>query len=138
MRAAASSITDAGVDAWASERLGAARAERLRAPAADPHLPAFFGPVDTATPRDGAQTFRLGRRQGRDDAGNAVVIDWRAPLSGAFYQASAADPRGLVRRRRFGFAGGELTSYEDELLTAGGPVVSGAGALLGAGMGRAR
>ena len=35
-------------------------------------------------------------------------------MSRAFYQASAADPQGLVRRRRFGFAGGELTGYEDE------------------------
>src|SRR3954447_11018401 len=119
MRAAASAITDAGVDAWASERLGAARAERLRALAADPHVPAFFGRVDTDTPLDGAETFHIGRRHVRDAAGDAVVIDWRAPLSGAFYQASAADPRRLVRRRRFGFAGGELTSYEDELLGSG-------------------
>jgi DNA helicase IV len=118
MRVAASAITDAGVDAWASERLGAARAERLRSLAADPHVPAFFGRIDTDTPQDGAETFHIGRRHVRDEAGNAVVIDWRAPLSGAFYQASAADPRGLVRRRRFGFAGGELTSYEDELLGA--------------------
>src|SRR3954447_8784938 len=119
MRAAASAITDAGVDAWASERLAAARAERLRALAADPHVPAFFGRIDTDTPLDGAETFHIGRRHVRDAAGDAVVIDWRAPLSGAFYQASAADPRGLVRRRRFGFAGGELTSYEDELLGSG-------------------
>src|SRR3954469_14025533 len=119
MRAAASAVTDAGVDAWASERLGAARAERLRALAADPHVPAFFGRIDSDTPQDGAATLHIGRRHVRDEAGNAVVIDWRAPLSGAFYQASAADPRGLVRRRRFGFAGGELTSYEDELLGSG-------------------
>jgi DNA helicase IV len=129
MRAAASAIVDAGVDAWASERLGAARAERLRSLAADPHVPAFFGRIDTDTPQDGAETFHIGRRHVRDDAGDAVVIDWRAPLSGAFYQASAADPRGLVRRRRFGFAGGELTSYEDELLTGEAPP-DGASALL--------
>src|SRR3954451_20058424 len=119
MRAAASAITDAGVDAWASERLAAARAERLRALAADPHVPAFFGRIDTDTPLDGAETFHIGRRHVRDAAGEAVVIEWRAPLSGAFYQASAADPRGLVRRRRVGFAGGELTRYEDELLGSG-------------------
>jgi len=115
MRASAERITDAGVDAWASERLGAARAERLRSLAADPEVPAFFGRIDTDPP----ETFHIGRRHVRDAAGNAVVIDWRAPLSGAFYQASTADPRGVVRRRRFGFAAGELTSYEDELLGAG-------------------
>ncbi|MGZ4507622.1 MAG: HelD family protein [Blastococcus sp.] len=111
MRAAAHAVTDAGVDAWASERLGAARAERLRALAADPHLPEFFGRTDTP-----AETFHIGRRHVRDAAGDPVVIDWRAPMSRPFYQASAADPQGLLRRRRFGFAGGELTSYEDERL----------------------
>jgi DNA helicase IV len=47
-----------------------------------------------------------------------VVIDWRAPMSRPFYQAGAADPQGLTRRRRFGFSGGELTGYEDEALGA--------------------
>ncbi|NYJ05167.1 HelD family protein [Petropleomorpha daqingensis] len=114
MRAAAHAVTDAGVDAWASERLGAARAERLRHLAADPGVPPFFGRTDS-----GAETFHIGRRHVRDAGGDPVVIDWRAPMSRPFYQASAADPQGLVRRRRFGFAGGELTSYEDELLGEG-------------------
>ena len=48
MRSAAAAITDAGVDAWAAERLGAARADRLRALAADPGVPPFFGRTDTA------------------------------------------------------------------------------------------
>jgi DNA helicase IV len=116
MRTVASAVTDAGVDAWASERLGAARAERLRALAADPHVPAFFGRTDSRPVDGAAETFHIGRRHVRDAAGNPVVIDWRAPMSRAFYQASAADPQGLLRRRRFGFSGGELTSYEDEPL----------------------
>ncbi|SDM95322.1 DNA helicase IV [Geodermatophilus siccatus] len=114
MRASASAVVDAGVDAWASERLGAARAERLRALAADPGVPPFFGRTDTGT-----ETFHIGRRHVRDADGTPVVIDWRAPMSRPFYRASAADPQGLVRRRRFGFSGGELTSYEDELLGVG-------------------
>ncbi|TFV67749.1 UNVERIFIED_ORG: AAA family ATPase [Bacillus sp. AZ43] len=114
MRAAASAVVDAGVDAWASERLGAARAERLRALAADPGVPPFFGRTDGAD-----ETFHIGRRHVRDAAGDPVVIDWRAPMSRPFYQASAADPQGLTRRRRFGFSGGELTGYEDEVLAAG-------------------
>jgi DNA helicase IV len=111
MRTAAAAITDAGVDAWAAERLGAARAERLRSLAADPGVPPFFGRTDTAT-----ETFHIGRRHVRDDAGDPVVIDWRAPMSRPFYQATALDPQGLERRRRFGFSGGELTGYEDERL----------------------
>lgn len=117
MRAAAAAVTDAGVDAWAAERLGAARAERLRSLAADPGVPPFFGRTDTL-PADGpGEVFHIGRRHVRDDAGDPVVIDWRAPMSRPLYQASAARPQGLLRRRRFGFAGGELTGYEDEPLT---------------------
>jgi hypothetical protein len=116
MRSAAAAISDAGVDAWAAERLGAARAERLRSLAADPGVPPFFGRTDTLPADGAAETFHIGRRHVRDDAGDPVVIDWRAPMSRPFYQASAADPQGLVRRRRFGFAEGELTGYEDEQL----------------------
>jgi hypothetical protein len=49
--------------------------------------------------------------------GTPAVIDWRAPVSRPFYRASAADPMNLELRRRFGFSGGELTAYEDELFT---------------------
>ncbi|MDT0274629.1 HelD family protein [Blastococcus goldschmidtiae] len=117
MRVAATAVTDAGVDAWASERLGAARAERLRALAADPGVPPFFGRTDSGGLYP--ETFHIGRRHVRDDAGDPVVIDWRAPMSRPFYQATATDPQGVARRRRFGFAGGELTGYEDERLEAG-------------------
>jgi DNA helicase IV len=119
MRAAARAVTDAGVDAWASERLGAVRAERLRALAADPHVPPFFGRTDAP-----GETFHIGRRHVRDAVGDPVVIDWRAPMSRPFYRATAADPQGLVRRRRFGFDGGALTGYEDEPLGTGDGVES--------------
>jgi DNA helicase IV len=119
MRSATAAITDAGVDAWAAERLGAARAERLRSLAADPGVPPFFGRTDTVGADGPGETFHIGRRHVRDAAGDPVVIDWRAPMSRPFYRASASDPQGLARRRRFGFAEGELTGYEDELLAAG-------------------
>jgi DNA helicase IV len=119
MRTAASAVVDAGVDAWASERLGAARAERLRALAAGPGVPPFFGRIDSLPADRPAESFHIGRRHVRDTAGDPVVIDWRAPMSRPFYQASAADPQGLARRRRFGFSAGELTGYEDEVLAAG-------------------
>src|SRR6516225_2965519 len=64
--------------------------------------------------------LHIGRRHVHDQDGTPVVIDWRAPVSRPFYRASQADPQGLVLRRRFGFAGGELTAYEDELFGDGG------------------
>jgi DNA helicase IV len=132
MRTASTAVTDAGVDAWASERLGAARAERLLALAADPGVPAFFGRTDAGPAAEGTvaagETFHIGRRHVRDVAGDPVVIDWRAPMSRPFYQASTADPQGIARRRRFGFADGELTSFEDELLLGGPGAAGGDGA----------
>jgi hypothetical protein len=66
------------------------------------------------------ERLHIGRRHIHDREGHPVVIDWRAPVSRPFYRASAADPMGLTRRRRFGFAGAELTAYEDEEFTGPG------------------
>jgi DNA helicase IV len=65
------------------------------------------------------QALHIGRRHVHDQDGTPVVIDWRAPMSRPFYRASQADPQGLELRRRFGFSGGELTAYEDELFGGG-------------------
>ncbi len=54
-----------------------------------------------------------------DDAGEPMVLDWRAPLSRTFYQASAREPQGVAVRRRFGFQAGQLTGFEDEHLDRG-------------------
>ncbi len=62
-------------------------------------------------------SFHIGRRHVHAPDGTPAVIDWRAPVSRPFYRASSADPMNLQLRRRFGFAGGELTAYEDELFT---------------------
>ncbi len=71
-------------------------------------------------------SFHIGRRHVHAPDGTPAVIDWRAPVSRPFYRASAADPMNLELRRRFGFSGGELTAYEDELFA--GQAASGAGA----------
>jgi DNA helicase IV len=62
-------------------------------------------------------SFHIGRRHVHAPDGTPAVIDWRAPVSRPFYRASGADPMNLELRRRFGFSGGELTAYEDELFT---------------------
>jgi DNA helicase IV len=95
-----------------------------------PDTPLFFGRLDyarapeagyseTGISDDGVegQSFHIGRRHVHAPDGTPAVIDWRAPVSRPFYRASAADPMNLELRRRFGFSGGELTAYEDELFT---------------------
>ncbi|HMD93481.1 MAG TPA: ATP-binding domain-containing protein [Trebonia sp.] len=84
-----------------------------------PDAPLFFGRLDYGDlggdPEFAGSKFHIGRRHVHDPEGTPVVIDWRAPVSRPFYRASQADPQGLVLRRRFGFSGGDLTAYEDEL-----------------------
>src|SRR6266700_1859942 len=109
------------------------RAESLRDL---PDAPLFFGRLDyapgVAAPAVGpsgrdapdqdwhlsAGGFHIGRRHVHDADGHPVVIDWRAPVSRPFYRASQGDPLGLARRRRFGFSGGQLTAFEDEIFAA--------------------
>src|ERR1017187_7894873 len=110
------------------------RAESLRDL---PDAPLFFGRLDyaagAAAPDTGpgdreatdgawhlsADGFHIGRRHVHDPDGHPVVIDWRAPVSRPFYRASQGDPMDLARRRRFGFSGGQLTAFEDEIFAAG-------------------
>jgi DNA helicase IV len=77
----------------------------------DADLPAGSRPDSDQPVRE---HFHVGRRHVHDPHGTPVVIDWRAPVSRPFYRASQTEPMGLDRRRRFGFAGGELTAFEDE------------------------
>jgi DNA helicase IV len=84
-----------------------------------PDAPLFFGRLDYSelARRDedfAGADFHIGRRHVHDQEGTPVVLDWRAPVSRPFYRASQSDPLGLTLRRRFGFAGGTLTAYEDE------------------------
>ena len=121
MRESADAIADYGVDALASEGLGRLRADRLRQLSVDADAPPFFGRTDRDPDpaHPAGEVFHIGRRHIRDQAGDPIVIDWRAPISQPFYRATAADRQGVRLRRRFGFNSGELTSFEDELLAAG-------------------
>ena len=117
MRANVLSLRAMGGDPVSEEYLKAdlhRRAESLRDL---PDTPLFFGRLDYT---EGGSQFHIGRRHVHDPQGTPVVIDWRAPVSRPFYRASQADPMGLDQRRRFGFAGGELTAFEDELFGGAG------------------
>ncbi|MFC0042656.1 HelD family protein [Actinomadura rayongensis] len=91
--------------------------QRVAALADRPDAPLFFGRMDGAPAPGVPGTLYIGRRHVHDGAeGRPLVLDWRAPVARAFYQAGPADPLGWTRRRRFGFQGGDLTAYEDEPL----------------------
>jgi DNA helicase IV len=118
------SLRALGGDPVSEEYLKAHLHRRAEALADLPDTPLFFGRLDYADTGDpggvAGERFHIGRRHVHDPEGRPVVIDWRAPVSRPFYRASPADPMGLSHRRRFGFAGGELTAYEDEDFTAAG------------------
>ncbi|WP_427892503.1 HelD family protein [Kribbella sp. GL6] len=111
-------------DRYTAERLGYYLKTLARDIGEEGDNPPFFG-VICYGPDAGehtGQTYYLGRRHISDAIGRPpMVIDWRAPVSAAFYQASAAAPRGIGTRRRFGWSANVLTSFEDEHLRNGAP-----------------
>ncbi|GAA0230496.1 AAA family ATPase [Cryptosporangium japonicum] len=121
MRARTEALTRADVagDEFSAEALARALARRMESLLDDGTTPLFFGRLDFDRGSYAGETFHVGRRHITDAAGDPLVVDWRAPVSTAFYRAGAHDPLGVRQRRRFGFAGGRLTSFEDEHLTAG-------------------
>ena len=123
MREHTLSLDAQGGDPVSTEYLKAALYRRAKALADDPSVPLFFGridtvgsPADTTTDEPTRDTFHIGRRHVMDSHGDPMVIDWRADVSRAFYRATRRDPLGVTLRRRYGFADGDLTSYEDEHL----------------------
>ncbi len=119
MREDVLSLRALGGDPVSEEYLKADLYRRAEALKDLPDTPLFFGRVDYAELGQeqelGGEQFHIGRRHVHDPHGRPVVIDWRAPVSRPFYRASQGDPMGLDRRRRFGFAGADLTAYEDEV-----------------------
>ena len=68
----------------------------------------------------------VGRAGLQDSRRREVVLDWRAPLARAFYQATASNPMGLVRRRHIDTRRRRVIGLEDEVvdvrsLREGGP-----------------
>ena len=94
-----------------------------------------FGRLDL---REG-EVRHVGRLGLRDTDYEPLVIDWRAPGAAAFYQATAEEPMGVVRRRVIRCSGPKVLDVEDDLLDVDAEAVTvvGDGALLGA-LARAR
>ncbi|SBT38767.1 HelD family protein [Micromonospora auratinigra] len=107
------------------------------------HEGLVFGRLDLRPDRSrsGESPRYIGRLGLRGERAEPLVIDWRAPAAAAFYQATARDPQGVVRRRLIQSTGEKVTGVEDDLLDpANAPAdmsVVGDGALLAA-LSRAR
>jgi DNA helicase IV len=71
-----------------------------------------FGRFDT---RDGAVRY-VGRIGLSDDERHQLLVDWRAPAARLFYQATAASPGDVVRRRHLTTRGRNVIAIEDEVL----------------------
>lgn len=69
-----------------------------------------FGRVDL---QDGA-SHHIGRIGLRDADGEPVLLDWRAPQSAGFYQATSVESLGLRRRRRIVTKDRTVTHVENE------------------------
>ena len=98
-----------------------------------------FGRVDfgESTTRTAGERYYIGRLAVSDETNEPVIVDWRAPVSEAFYRATGVNPMGLEMRRHFASRGRALLGLDDEFfgdaargLDTG--TVSGRGALIAA------
>ena len=78
------------------------------------HEGLVFGRLDLGD--EAEQPRYIGRIGLRDENRDSMLVDWRAPAAAVFYQATAADPQGVVRRRVLRCAGPSVVAVEDDLL----------------------
>jgi DNA helicase IV len=71
-----------------------------------------FGRLDLA---GGARRY-VGRIGLSDDEQTQLLVDWRAPAARSFYQATAAAPEDVVRRRHLATRKRTVVGVEDEVL----------------------
>ena len=70
-----------------------------------------FGRLDM---RDG-QRHHIGRIGLSDELQHKLLVDWRAPVAAPFYQATAAAPNGVIRRRHLTTRDRQVVHLEDEV-----------------------
>ncbi|MDP9182398.1 MAG: AAA family ATPase, partial [Actinomycetota bacterium] len=71
-----------------------------------------FGRLDLTS----GDPLHVGRIGLRTEDQEPIVVDWRAPAAAAYYQATAADPLGVVRRRTISSRVDRVVGVDDELL----------------------
>lgn len=81
------------------------------------HEGLVFGRLDLDPSVDPEPRY-VGRIGLRDAQRDSLLIDWRAPAAAVFYQATAVEPRSVIRRRVLRSEGQSVIGVEDELLDA--------------------
>ena len=81
------------------------------------HEGLVFGRLDLRPDLDPEPRY-VGRIGLRDANMDSMLIDWRAPAAAVFYQATAAEPQHVIRRRVLRCVGRSVAGVEDELLDA--------------------
>ena len=84
-----------------------AKAKQESAAAAE--SPVAFGRIDD----ESDASLYIGNEVITDEDREVLVVNWQAPAAAPYYQASHADPRGLVRKRSFACQGNVITDFED-------------------------
>ena len=74
-----------------------------------------FGRIDQSE-ESGGGSYHIGRVAVSSETQEPLIVDWRAPVSAAFYRATAIDPCGLDFRRRFIVEDTTITALLDEHL----------------------
>ncbi|HEY3606602.1 MAG TPA: ATP-binding domain-containing protein [Pseudonocardiaceae bacterium] len=107
------------------------------------HEGLVFGRLDLSDQDDDTrgEVLYIGRLGLRDENFDNLVLDWRAPASAAFYQATAEHPMGVLRRRVIRCSRERVLDIDDDVLAPGALPddirIVGDGALMAA-LGRAR
>ncbi|WP_328530883.1 AAA family ATPase [Nocardioides sp. NBC_00368] len=94
--------------------------ERVRQLRAAEHA-LCFGRIDRA--EDG-ESLHIGRIGLRSEAGEPLLIDWRAEAARPFYAATMASPMGLRRRRHLRLDGRRVVDVNDEILDGTSPTAA--------------
>ncbi|GAB3267637.1 HelD family protein [Arthrobacter pigmenti] len=71
--------------------------------------PVAFGRVDL---EDG-DTYYIGRAPVFDQERNLLVLNWQAPAAAVYNQATAKDPQGVLRKRKFDAPANQIHDFED-------------------------
>jgi DNA helicase IV len=105
------------------------------------HEGLVFGRLDLGDAESRGEVLHIGRLGLRDENFDNLVLDWRAPASAAFYQATAEYPMGVLRRRVIRCSRERVLDIDDDVLMPGvlpdDIRIVGDGALMAA-LGRAR